>query len=151
MSALADDLAALEAVGLGKLREAWRQHYRSEAPANMSRELLMRAIGYKVQEAVLGGLNRRTLLQLSSSKLLSAANSDSHLIKATTPPPKSGTKLIREWRGKVHEVLTLEDGQFAYSGKTYRSLTTIARHITETHQSGPKFFGLKEAGSSADG
>ena len=71
--------------------------------------------------------------------------------RVTPPPPKSGTKLIREWRGKVHEVLTLEDGQFAYSGKTYRSLTTIARHITDTHQSGPKFFGLKDARISADG
>lgn len=147
---MADDLAALEVLGLSKLRENWRQYYRSEAPASMSRELLMRAMGYKLQEAVFGGLSRRTLLQLSCSKLLSEANSDSHT-RATTPPPKSGTKLIREWRGKVHEVLTLEDGQFAYAGKTYRSLTTIARHITETHQSGPRFFGLKEAGSSADG
>ena len=147
---MAVDLAALEVLGLDKLREAWRQHYRSEAPVSMSRELLMRAIGYKMQEAVFGGLSRRTLLQLSSSKLLSAANSGSHS-KATTPPPKSGTKLIREWRGKVHEVLTLDDGQFAYAGKTYRSLTTIARHITDTHQSGPKFFGLKDARGIADG
>ena len=150
MSALAEDLAALAAVDLGKLRECWRQHYRSDAPASMSRELLMRAVGYKMQEAVLGGLDRLTLLQLSSSRLLSEANGGA-LTKTITPPPKSGTKLIREWRGKVHEVLTLEDGQFAYSGKTYRSLTTIARHITDTHQSGPKFFGLKDARISADG
>jgi hypothetical protein len=145
MSALAEDLAALADVDLGQLREAWRQHYRSNAPVSMSRELLMRAVGYKMQEAVLGGLDRRTLLRLSSSKL-----GDSNT-RVTTPPPKSGTKLIREWRGKVHEVLTLEDGQFAYAGKTYRSLTTIARHITDTHQSGPKFFGLKDARMSADG
>lgn len=145
MSALAEDLAALGAVDLGKLREAWRQNYRSDAPPSISRELLMRAVGYKMQEAALGGLNRRTLLQLSSSR------SGGSTTRVTTPPPKSGTKLIREWRGKVHEVLTLEDGQFAYAGKTYRSLTIIARHITETHQSGPKFFGLKDARMSADG
>lgn len=150
MSALAEDLAALEAVDLGKLREVCRQLYRCDAPASMSRGLLMRAVGNKMQEALLGGLNRRTLLQLSSSRLLSEANGGSHT-RATTPPPKSGTKLIREWRGKVHEVLTLGDGQFAYAGKTYRSLTSIARHITDTHQSGPKFFGLKDARISADG
>lgn len=144
MSTLVEDLAALAAVDLGELREAWRQHYRSDAPASMSRELLMRAVGYKMQEAVLGGLDRRTLLQLSSSRLGSNT-------RVTPLPPKSGTKLIREWRGKVHEVLRLEDGQFAYAGKTYRSLTTIAQHITHTHQSGPKFFGLKDARMSADG
>ena len=95
--------------------------------------------------AVLGGLDRRTLVQLSSSRL-GGSNT-----RVTPPPPKSGTMLIREWRGKVHEVLTLEDGQFSYAGKTYRSLTTIARHITDTHQSGPKFFGLKDTRISADG
>lgn len=150
MNVLAEDLAALEAVDLNRLQEAWRQFYRCETPVSMSRELLMRAVGYKMQEAVLGGLDRRTLLQLSSSRLLSEANGGSHA-RAASPPPKSGTKLIREWRGKVHEVLTLEDGQFAYAGKTYRSLTTIARHITDTHQSGPKFFGLKDARISANG
>ena len=65
------------------------------------------------------------------------------------PAPRSGTKLIREWQGMVHEVLALEDGQFAYGGKTYRSLTMIARQITGTNQSGPRFFGLKPSASSS--
>ena len=47
----------------------------------------------------------------------------------------------------VHEVLALEDGEFAYGGKTYRSLTMIARQITGVHQSGPRFFGLKSTAS----
>lgn len=62
---------------------------------------------------------------------------------------KPGTKLVREWQGKVHEVLALEDGQFAYGGKTYPSLTVIAREITGTHQSGPRFFGLKPNANAA--
>jgi hypothetical protein len=45
-------------------------------------------------------------------------------------------------------VLTLEDGQFAYRGKTYKSLTLIAKHITGTHQSGPRFFGLRKPGDA---
>ena len=64
---------------------------------------------------------------------------------STTPLPKSGTKFIREWQGTVHEVLTLEDGRFAYRGKTYTSLTLIAKLITGTHQSGPRFFGLRKS------
>ena len=112
----------------------------------MSRELLRMAVGYKIQEEVSGGLSRRALLQLSTMKMVSGTRRLSD-ISNLVPAPRSGTKLIREWQGKVHEVLTLEDGQFAYGGKTFRSLTMIARQITGTHQSGPRFFGLKSSAS----
>jgi len=150
MNVLANELVTLEALALTQLRKEWRQHYGSAAPVSMSRELLMRAIGYKMQEAVFGGLSRRTQLQLASFNSSTETRNDA-LARRTTPPPKPGTKLLREWRGKVHEVLTLEDGKFAYAGETYRSLTTIARHITNAHQSGPRFFGLRDAGIIADG
>lgn len=105
----------------------------------MSRELLRLAIGYKLQEQVFGGLSRRTQLGLAAFKTGTKAGRAS-----TAQVPKSGTKFIREWQGTVHEVLTLEDGKFAYRGKTYKSLTLIAKLITGTHQSGPRFFGLRK-------
>jgi len=38
-----------------------------------------------------------------------------------------------------------------YEGQHYRSLTVIAKRITGTHWSGPRFFGLtKRAGAGAD-
>lgn len=134
----------LQSFGLQELREFWPRYYDTQAPAKMSPELLRLSIGHKVQEAMFGGLNRRTQLQLSSTKFDSATR---NLTQAPLPrsTPKSGTKLLREWRGKVHEVLVLEDGQFACGGRTYRSLTTIAKQITGTHQSGPRFFGTKVA------
>ena len=48
-------------------------------------------------------------------------------------------------------MLALEDDQFAYGGKTYRSLTVIAQQITGAHWSGPRFFGLKVGRGSLDG
>lgn len=54
-----------------------------------------------------------------------------------------GTKLFREWKGEVHEVIVLEHG-FEYGGKTYRSLTAITRQITQLGWSGPLFFGLRK-------
>jgi hypothetical protein len=135
-------LQNLEGTELQELRKIWAGYYDNRAPGTMSRELLCLSIGYKVQEVMFGGLSRRTQLQLSATKF----DSDTRkLTKASRPgsTPKSGTKLIREWRGKVHEVLALDDGQFACGGKTYRSLTTIAKQITGIHQSGPRFFGLK--------
>ena len=145
MSELATNLGELEDLDLHGLREKWQHYYGTNLPASMRR-----AIGYKMQKEAFGGLSRRTLLQLSTLKTASGTKSLSD-VKNAAPVLKSGTKLIREWQGKVHEVLALEDGQFAYGGKTYRSLTTVARQITGTHQSGPRFFGIQTARSGADG
>ena len=150
MNSLAAGLESVARLNLHKLREEWAIHYRSGAPSAMSPELLQRAIGYKLQEEALGGLNRRTQLRISSLKS-ALGRGKAFAGERTSPTLKSGTKLLREWQGKIHEVLALDDGRFAYAGKTYRSLTTIARQITGVHQSGPKFFGLKMTQVSADG
>jgi Protein of unknown function (DUF2924) len=55
---------------------------------------------------------------------------------------KQGAVLIREWKGERHQVTVLDDG-FAYQGRPYESLSQIARLITGTRWSGPKFFGLR--------
>ncbi len=47
-----------------------------------------------------------------------------------------------EWRGEMHTVLVLEDG-FEWNGQRRRSLSAIAREITGTQWSGPRFFGLQ--------
>ena len=150
MNSLALDLETLASLNLHQLREEWAEYYRSEVPSAMSRELLQRAIGYKMQEKALGGLNRRAQLRLSSLRSISG-NGKAANRERVIPALKSGTKLLREWQGKVHEVLALDDGQFAYSGKTFRSLTIIAQQITGAHWSGPRFFGLKTARVSTDG
>jgi hypothetical protein len=43
-----------------------------------------------------------------------------------------------------HRVLVL-DGTFEYNGTRYKSLTQVARHITGTRWSGPRFFGVDQA------
>ena len=56
---------------------------------------------------------------------------------------KTGTTLVRQWRGHTHTVLVREDG-FEYEGQRYRSLTVIAEQITGAHWSGPRFFGVSK-------
>src|SRR5262249_49931076 len=58
---------------------------------------------------------------------------------------KTGTTLVRQWRGRAHTILVREDG-FEYEGQRYRSLTMIAERITGAHWSGPRFFGLIKRG-----
>lgn len=53
-----------------------------------------------------------------------------------------GTRLVREWKGITHEVV-IEDKGYRWRKQHYRSLSHIAREITGTNWSGPRFFGLK--------
>jgi Protein of unknown function (DUF2924) len=55
---------------------------------------------------------------------------------------KAGSVIIREHQGVVHEVLVVQGG-FCWQGKTYDSLSTIAKTITGTSWNGPRFFGLR--------
>lgn len=55
---------------------------------------------------------------------------------------RDGMVLERRWQGGIHRVVA-EEGGYKYNGKTYRSLSQIARLITGTRWSGPAFFGLK--------
>lgn len=53
----------------------------------------------------------------------------------------SGARLIREWNGKEY-VIDVKDDGYLWNGKTWRSLSAIAKEITGTKWSGPRFFGV---------
>jgi hypothetical protein len=55
--------------------------------------------------------------------------------------PSRGARLVREWHGALHEIEVLEDG-YLWRGVRHRSLSAIARAITGTKWSGPRYFGL---------
>jgi hypothetical protein len=59
------------------------------------------------------------------------------------PPP--GTVLVRPYKGQTLQVRVLPTG-FAYEGKTYRSLSAVAKAITGSHCSGHLFFRIHEPG-----
>ena len=60
---------------------------------------------------------------------------------------KPGTVLVREYRGERHTVTVAREG-FDWQGTTYPSLSAIARAITGTAWSGPRFFALRGAGTN---
>lgn len=130
----------LPSLGLSELRLEWKDLFGSDSSDSLSPNMLKGAIAYYLQEQTSGGLSRQAQLRL---KALMASPRDGSNVAARTTLIKPGTKFLREWQNKVHEVQALADGNFIYEGRTYRSLTIIAREITGTHQSGPKFFGLK--------
>jgi hypothetical protein len=98
---------------------------------------MTRAVAYKMQERVYGGLSTSTRRALADKGP-----------SATTLPPheaRPGTVLLREWHGVTHQVTVVEGGVL-YRGKRHRSLSEVARLITGSRWSGPTFFGLKAKG-----
>jgi len=59
-SSIAKEIATLDALPVKELKNRWRQLYGSEPPRGVSRELLTRAIAYRIQEQAFGGLNPAT-------------------------------------------------------------------------------------------
>ena len=138
---LAADLEALRELSREELKRRWHRLYGSICPAHMSRTLLLRALAYRTQERALGGLDRATRRRLERATANLAAGRP---LAAPAPMIKPGTRLLREWQGVVHEVIVLERG-VEYRHQTWPSLSAVAREITGTRWSGPRFFGLKEA------
>jgi hypothetical protein len=133
-------LSRLPTLDIGELRQQWRGLYKTQAPPNLSRELLVRAVGYRIQEVARGGLRpepRRQLMRIAQH-----FKQTGQATIRIRPELKPGTRLIREWQGRTYDVLVL-DGGFCWQGIRYRSLSAIARTITGTAWSGPLFFGLK--------
>jgi hypothetical protein len=126
-------LARISEMNIEQLLVCWRETFASAPPAAFSKDLLARAICYRLQEQTFGGLSASTARLLRS------------LVKPGAEPPrqvKVGSVLIREHQGVVHEVLVVPGG-FCWQGETYDSLSTIAKTITGTSWNGPRFFGLR--------
>ena len=151
LDSLNAQLAALSDMDAPALRAEWRRLYRSHPPKMLRRDLLELGVAWKLQERVLGGLSAATKRQLDELARTMATKSD--LTKARKVTLKPGARLVRAWGGETHEILVVEDG-FQWRGTTWRSLSAIAREMTGTHWSGPRFFGLSgtttKSGPAAD-
>ena len=133
VASLEQDLAALEAMHLPQLREKWASV--SDAPVpRVSAGLLRYAIAYELQAQVHGGLSRQTRQKLDQLA--------TGLTRTRDAQP--GMRLTREWNGTLHVVTIDEDGSITWNGRTWTSLSRVARAITGTRWSGPAFFGLKQ-------
>ena len=129
------DLTNLQEMSKEELRKAWIEMGRSSLPsATLSRDLHVRGLAYELQAQSSGELTRREIAELQSRV-------DRRKGRAR-PPIKAGSRLLRLWKGRTHEVVVLEDG-FLWEGEEYETLSVIARAITGTRWSGPRFFGLK--------
>ncbi len=124
-----------------QLKDAWKEGLGTEPPAIRSREILLRLLAWRLQSGSLGGLDAPTELKLR--KIAKAFERDGSYEPKIRRDLSPGVVLMREWKGVTHKVTVTASG-FQHQGKGYRSLSDIARTITGTRWSGPRFFGLEQ-------
>lgn len=141
------ELQRLPATPIVELRKRYRVLFKADSPKAFGPDLLRHSIAYRIQERAYGGMPAATQRILDHLIKAAAARPDARLELPRRIKP--GSELVRTWNRRTYRVRVLEQG-FAYDGKTFASLSEIATAITGTRWNGPRFFGLRSAGS-ADG
>ena len=132
------------------LIQRWRKRFGSSPPKHLSTGFLQKVLAHDLQCELYGDVPSRLQKQLkqvanggrlskSQARTEQGSKTDSLIRSPTLLSP--GVQLVREWNGRTYVVDVLEDG-FICNGANYRSLSAIARRITGTRWSGPRFFGL---------
>jgi len=129
----------LNRMSMAELRKKWDDLFGAD-PGRLGRKYLIRRLAYRIQEIIYGGLSREAKLRLK--KLAKNPDVEKKKRKREATNLQVGTRLLREWHGEQYEVVVERDG-FSLNGKSYRSLSAVARAITGTHRGGRRFFGLE--------
>ena len=159
------EVAALERLAIGKLRERYAEVFGEPTNGN-SKPWLIRRIAWRLQERAHGGLSERArrraeeladdadLRTMPPSERNGAGVGQAATVgkpPAPTPHdrrlPLPGTVLRRKYKGGVLEVKVLADG-FEFEGERYGSLSAVAKAATGSHCNGFAFFGLTGKGDS---
>jgi hypothetical protein len=138
-AAIAAEIDRIRSLRLDALRRQWRLVFGRGTPVGLSKDLLGRTIAARLQERAFGGLDRDSL------RFLENLARHQRLPRRQLKP---GTVLVREYQGRRHSVTIVRDG-FDWQGTTYPSLSAIARAITGTSWSGPRFFALQRTGEGS--
>ncbi|MDP3176109.1 MAG: DUF2924 domain-containing protein [Phenylobacterium sp.] len=136
-----DLVARMNTMSLAEIRDAWKAHLAQDPPQLRTRDLMALAFAYRLQvrsQGEMSGPAKRRMAELGRR-----FQRDRNYRPSPGPSLKPGSSLVKEWRGKRHEVRVLGDG-FSYLGERYGSLSEVALRITGTKWNGLVFFGLKE-------
>ena len=120
----------------------WQETFGSPPPPYLSVAFMRKALAYEDQ-------CRR------HGRLPAATRNALRKIAGGVPAPDSiplaaraGSYLVREWNGRTYQVEVLDKG-YRMDGFEWPSLSAIAKHITGTAWSGPRFFGLASRAGKA--
>ncbi len=148
-------LAKISDLSLPDLLEHWHALGFSNPP-HLPLPLLQRLLAQLVQEQVYGGLSASAMRKLEAAASAAAIDVSKGVPAGSSAPSQqlwrsapssrqvtltAGTRLVREWNGRTISVEVVDD-HFVWNDAPYRSLSEIARAVTGTRWSGPRFFGI---------
>lgn len=160
-------VAQLPQLTVNLLRERYLDLF-GEPTASRHKAWLVRRIAWRLQAQDEGGLSQtarqraEALARDADIRLTEPRRpsdpapilaGDNRTRQVDLPPSRNpglapGTLLRRVWRGRQVVVVVLNAG-FEHEGRTYRSLSAVARAITGGKWNGFVFFGLKRPGTAA--
>jgi hypothetical protein len=141
MSKIDTIIAAMPKMPRSEVEAQWNKLGAGEAP-RLPDPLFRRLAAQMLQERRYGdvpAIIRRELARLTEIAPGAVEKSRTPIMPIQI---SDGTRLIREWNGRTIEVLVRDD-TFEWEGRTYKSLSHIAREVTGAHWSGPRFFGMR--------
>lgn len=141
-------IAKLSQLSRSELVKKWQEIFQLTPAPAARKEFLVKHLAWEIQAQEQGGYSSQTKKKLETLAKDLDQNQEIkdekiNALKQNALTIKPGTKLIREYQGKNHEVLVLENN-YQYQNKVYRSLSSIANEITGTRWNGKIFFGLKK-------
>ena len=126
-----------------RVRARWEEIFGSPSPPYLSVAFMEKALSHEAQCRQHGGLPAAT------RKVLKRIAQGQPPAVVSRRRLKPGALLVREWNGSTYQVEVTDDG-FLMDGRRWKSLSALAKHITGTSWSGPRFFSLNDgAGEGA--
>ncbi len=147
INAVEQEIVALATLGLEDLRQRWRDRLCAEPSPLRARDILLRMLAWRIQADALGGFDAKTERKLR--EIAKAFERDPAYRPTPVRSLSPGVILTREWKGVLQRVMVTKNG-FQHLGQEYASLSDVARAITGTRWSGPRFFGLEASRESPD-
>ena len=135
-----DDLSGLAVAELAVL---WKRHLTERVPDHLPRSLLASILAYRLQVEQHGGLSKKAVayLKVMETDLREGRKVETPYVESNQL--KLGTQLAREYGGVMHRVMVME-GSYGWAGRSFSSLSAVAKAITGTNWNGHRFFGLQE-------
>ena len=143
-SSVVAQITQLPSLDMQEIKVLWKRLFGGDTPTH-NRAFLERRIAYQLQLIEFRKVDRN-LLESNQRRIETLIRNGKLKQRSQDNPLPTGTVLTRLYQNVEHCVVVEADGQFAYQGRRYGSLSMIAREITGTRWSGPLFFGLKQAG-----
>ena len=141
MGPIEKELHMQDKLSLPELRQRWEKVWGKVPHKGIGRTMLEKSLIFKTQNTLTPDQQSR-LNQLTKQYKRNPKCFDE---ECSTLKP--GTRLVRNWKGKRHSILTKSNG-FEYQDQHYTSLTQIANNITGSRWNGRAFFGLKKKKAS---